>query len=151
MVFLFSDIWDKTDTVYFAAAINSNKAGGKMDKIYTGIIAVLVIIIISLSTYMLIKSGIYKNMINELQTENKSLITRLSSAESYIDIQNLKISEHSKNMEKAEEIYTLKIKSINEKYSALEKKYKNISLLQCNEVLKIIDNNQRRYIYGYKD
>ena len=119
-----------------------------MDKIYTGIIVVLVIIIISLSTYMLIKSGIYKNMINELQTENKSLITRLSSAESYIDIQNLKISEHSKNMEKAEEIYTLKIKSINEKYSALEKKYKNISLLQCNEVLKIIDNNQRRYIYG---
>lgn len=122
-----------------------------MDKIYTGIIVVLVIIIISLSTYMLIKSGIYKNMINELQTENKSLITRLSSAESYIDIQNLKISEHSKNMEKAEEIYTLKIKSINEKYSALEKKYKNISLLQCNEVLKIIDNNQRRYIYGYTD
>ena len=122
-----------------------------MDKIYTGIIVVLVIIIISLSTYMLIKSGIYKNMINELQTENKSLITRLSSAESYIDIQNLKISEHSKNMEKAEEIYTLKIKSINEKYSALEKKYKNISLLQCNEVLKIIDNNQRRYIYDYTD
>ena len=151
MVFLFSDIWDKTDRVYFATAINSSKAGGKMDKIYTGIIVVLVIIIISLSTYMLIKSGIYKNMINELQTENKSLITRLSSAESYIDIQNLKISEHSKNMEKAEEIYTLKIKSINEKYSALEKKYKNISLLQCNEVLKIIDNNQRRYIYGYTD
>lgn len=151
MVLLFSDIWDKTDIVYFATAINSSKAGGKMDKIYIGIIVVLVIIIISLSTYMLIKSGIYKNMINELQTENKSLITRLSSAESYIDIQNLKISEHSKNMEKAEEIYTLKIKSINEKYSALEKKYKNISLLQCNEVLKIIDNNQRRYIYGYTD
>ena len=122
-----------------------------MDKIYTGIIVVLVIIIISLSTYMLIKSGIYKNMINELQTENKSLITRLSSAESYIDIQNLKISEHSKNMKEAEEIYTANIKAINEKYSALEKKYKNISLLQCNEVLKIIDNNQRRYIYGYKD
>ena len=71
MVFLFSDIWDKTDIVYFATAINSSKAGGKMDKIYTGIIVVLVIIIISLSTYMLIKSGIYKNMINELQTENK--------------------------------------------------------------------------------
>ena len=151
MVFLFSDIWDKTDIVYFAAAINNSKAGGKMDKIYTGIIVVLVIIIISLSTYMLIKSGIYKNMINELQTENKSLITRLSSAESYIDIQNLKISEHSKNMKEAEEIYTANIKAINEKYSALEKKYKNISLLQCNEVLKIIDNNKRRYIYGYKD
>ena len=46
-----------------------------MNKIYAGIISVLIIIIICLSTYILIKTGIYKNIINELQTENKSLIT----------------------------------------------------------------------------
>ena len=109
-----------------------------MNKIYAGIISVLIIIIICLSTYILIKTGIYKNIINELQTENKSLITRLSSAESYIDMQNYKISEYGKNMAEAEDMYKNKLKIINEKYTALEKQYQDNISLQCDEILKII-------------
>lgn len=122
-----------------------------MNKIYAGIISVLIIIIICLSTYILIKTGIYKNIINELQTENKSLITRLSSAESYIDMQNYKISEYGKNMAEAEDMYKNKLKIINEKYAALEKQYQDNISLQCDEILKIIDENQRRFINGYKN
>lgn len=122
-----------------------------MDKIYAGIISVLIIIIICLSTYILIKTGIYKNIINELQTENKSLITRLSSAESYIDMQNFKISEYGKNMAEAEDTYKNKLKIINEKYTALEKQYKDNITLKCDEILKIIDSNQRRFINDYKN
>lgn len=122
-----------------------------MDKIYAGIISVLIIIIICLSTYILIKTGIYKNIINELQTENKSLITRLSSAESYIDMQNFKILEYGKNMTKAEDTYKNKLKIINEKYAALEKQYKDNITLKCDEILKIIDSNQRRFINDYKN
>ncbi len=122
-----------------------------MNKIYAGIISVLIIIIICLSTYILIKTGIYKNIINELQTENKSLITRLSSAESYIDMQNYKISEYGKNMAEAEDMYKNKLKIINEKYTALEKQYQDNISLQCDEILKIIDENQRRFINDYKN
>lgn len=122
-----------------------------MNKIYAGIISVLIIIIICLSTYILIKTGIYKNIINELQTENKSLITRLSSAESYIDMQNYKISEYGKNMAEAKDMYKNKLKIINEKYAALEKQYQDNISLQCDEILKIIDENQRRFINDYKN
>lgn len=122
-----------------------------MNKIYTGVIAVLILILLSQSIYLFVKISIDKKMIMKLEEENKSLITKLSSAESYIDMQNYKISEYGKNMAEAEAMYKNKLKIINEKYAALEKQYQDNISLQCDEILKIIDENQRRFINDYKN
>ena len=117
-----------------------------MDNIFKLVTAILVLIIIFLTTYMAVKSKIYNKAINQLTIENKSLISRISSAESYIDMQNHKIAEHSNNMQLSLENYNKNIKTLNEKYSNLKEKYKNIGNLKCQEVLNIIDENQRRYL-----
>lgn len=119
-----------------------------MDKINMIISACLVVIIISLSIYMAVKSNIYNKMINDLKAENKSLIKQISSAESYIDMQNLKISEYGSSMKKAEESYKKQFTLINEKYSDLKMKYEDSKRLKCDEILSIINNNQRRFIYN---
>ncbi len=76
-----------------------------MDKIYISIISTLIIIIISISIYILIKTGFYNSIIKELQSENKYLLSQISSAESLIDFQNAKINNYAVNMKKVEEKY----------------------------------------------
>lgn len=117
-----------------------------MDKIYISVISILIIIIISLSIYILIKTGIYNSMIKDLQSENKQLISQISSAESLIDFQNTKINSYAINIKKAEEKYMQDIKSINEKYKSLQEKYNNINKIERLDMIKIIDENQRRFL-----
>ena len=117
-----------------------------MDKIYITIISILVIIIISLSIYILIKSGIYKNMITDLKEENKNLQTQISSAEALIDFQNTKINSFAVDVKKAEEKYKQDISNINEKYNIMQKKYESMEKKECENILQIIDENQRRFI-----
>lgn len=117
-----------------------------MDKIYITIISILVIIIISLSIYILIKSGIYKNMITDLKEENKQLQTQISSAEALIDFQNTKIDSYAVNIKMAEEKYKQDISNINEKYNSMQKKYESMEHLECENILQIIDENQRRFL-----
>ncbi len=117
-----------------------------MDKIYITIISILVIIIISLSIYILIKSGIYKNMITDLKEENKQLQTQISSAEALIDFQNTKIDSYAVNIKMAEEKYKQDISNINEKYNSMQKKYESMEYLECENILQIIDENQRRFL-----
>lgn len=117
-----------------------------MDKIYITIISILVIIIISLSIYILIKSGIYKNMITDLKEENKQLQTQISSAEALIDFQNTKIDSYAVNIKMAEEKYKQDISNINEKYNSMQKKYEIMEHLECENILQIIDENQRRFL-----
>lgn len=117
-----------------------------MDKIYITIISILVIIIISLSIYILIKSGIYKNMITDLKEENKQLQTQISSAEALIDFQNTKIDSYAVNIKMAEEKYKQDISNINEKYNSMQKKYESMEQIECENILQIIDENQRRFL-----
>lgn len=117
-----------------------------MDKIYITIISILVIIIISLSIYILIKSGIYKNMITDLKEENKQLQTQINSAEALIDFQNTKIDSYAVNIKMAEEKYKQDISNINEKYNSMQKKYESMEHLECENILQIIDENQRRFL-----
>ncbi len=117
-----------------------------MDKIYISIISILIIIIISLSIYILIKTGIYNSLIKDLQSENKQLLSQISSAESLIDFQNTKINNYAINIKKAEEKYMHDINNINEKYKILQEKYKNINNIECLDMMQIIDNNQRSFL-----
>ena len=114
-----------------------------MDKVYISIISILTIIIISLSIYILIKTGIYNSLIKDLQSENKQLLSQISSAESLIDFQNTKINNYAINIKKAEEKYMQDINNINEKYKILQEKYRNINNIECLDMKQIIDNNQR--------
>ena len=117
-----------------------------MDKIYISIISILIIIIISLSIYILIKTGIYNSLIKDLQSENKQLLSQISSAESLIDFQNTKINNYAINIKKAEEKYMQDINNINEKYKILQEKYRNINNIECLDMMQIIDNNQRSFL-----
>lgn len=117
-----------------------------MDKIYISIISILIIIIISLSIYILIKTGIYNSLIKDLQSENKQLLSQISSAESLIDFQNTKINNYAINIKKAEEKYMQDINNINEKYKILQEKYKNINNIECLDMMQLIDNNQRSFL-----
>lgn len=117
-----------------------------MDKIYISIISILIIIIISLSIYILIKTGIYNSLIKDLQSENKQLLSQISSAESLIDFQNTKINNYAINKKKAEEKYMQDINNINEKYKILQEKYRNINNIECLDMMQIIDNNQRSFL-----
>lgn len=117
-----------------------------MDKIYISIISILIIIIISLSIYILIKTGIYNSLIKDLQSENKQLLSQISSAESLIDFQNTKINNYAINIKKAEEKYMQDINNINEKYKILQEKYKNINNIECLDMMQIIDDNQRSFL-----
>ena len=117
-----------------------------MDKIYISIISILIIIIISLSIYILIKTGVYNSIIKDLQSENKQLLSQISSAESMIDFQNTKINNYAINIKKAEEKYMQDINSINEKYNSLHEKYSSINNIECKDMMQIIDENQRRFL-----
>lgn len=117
-----------------------------MDKVYISIISILIIIIISLSIYILIKTGIYNSMIKDLQSENKQLVSQISSAEGMIDFQNTKINNYAVNMQKAEEKYMQDITYINKKYNILQEKYRNINNIECENIMEIIDENQRRFL-----
>lgn len=117
-----------------------------MDRIYISIISILIIIIISLSIYIFIKTGIYTSIIKDLQSENKQLLSQISSAESLIDFQNTKINNYAINMKKAEEKYVQDITYINEKYNTLYEKYRNINNIECLDMIQIIDENQRRFL-----
>lgn len=117
-----------------------------MDKIYISIISILIMIIISLSIYILIKTGIYNSLIKDLQSENKQLLSQISSAESLIDFQNTKINNYAINIKKAEEKYMQDINNINEKYKILQEKYGNINNIECLDMMQIIDNNQRSFL-----
>lgn len=117
-----------------------------MNKIYISIISILIIIIISLSIYILIKTGVYNSIIKDLQSENKQLLSQISSAESLIDFQNTKINNYAINIKKAEEKYMQDINSINEKYNSLYEKYSSINNIECKDMMQIIDENQRRFL-----
>ena len=117
-----------------------------MDKIYISIISTLIIIIISISIYILIKTGFYNSIIKELQSENKYLLSQISSAESLIDFQNAKINNYAVNMKKVEEKYMQDIAYINKKYNALQEKYKNAGTVECLGMMNMIDENQRRFL-----
>ena len=117
-----------------------------MDKIYISIISILIIIIISLSNYIVIKTGVYNSIIKDLQSENKQLLSQISSAESLIDFQNTKINNYAINIKKAEEKYMQDINSINEKYNSLHEKYSSINNIECKDMMQIIDENQRRFL-----
>lgn len=117
-----------------------------MDRIYISIISILIIIIISLSIYIFIKTGIYTSIIKDLQSENKQLLSQISSAESLIDFQNTKINNYAINIKKAEEKYVQDITYINEKYNTLYEKYRNINNIECLDMIQIIDENQRRFL-----
>lgn len=117
-----------------------------MDRIYISIISILIIIIISLSIYIFIKTGIYTSIIKDLQSENKQLLSQISSAESLIDFQNTKINNYAINIKKAEEKYVQDIIYINEKYNTLYEKYRNINNIECLDMIQIIDENQRRFL-----
>ncbi len=117
-----------------------------MDKIYISIISILIIIIISLSIYIVIKTGVYNSIIKDLQSENKQLLSQISSAESLIDFQNTKINNYAINIKKAEEKYMQDINSINEKYNSLHEKYSSINNIECKDMMQIIDENQRRFL-----
>ena len=117
-----------------------------MDKIYISIISILIIIIISLSIYILIKTGIYNSLVKDLQSENKQLLSQISSAESLIDFQNTKINNYAINIKKAEEKYMQDINNINEKYKIMQEKYRNIDNIECLDMMQIIDNNQRSFL-----
>ena len=109
-------------------------------------ISILIIIIISLSIYIVIKTGVYNNIIKDLQSENKQLLSQISSAESLIDFQNTKINNYAINIKKAEEKYMQDINSINEKYNSLHEKYSSINNIECKDMMQIIDENQRRFL-----
>ena len=117
-----------------------------MDKVYISIISILILIIISLSIYILIKTGVYNSIIKDLQSENKQLLSQISSAESLIDFQNTKINNYAINIKKAEEKYMQDINSINEKYNSLHEKYSSINNIECKDMMQIIDENQRRFL-----
>lgn len=117
-----------------------------MDKVYISIISILILIIISLSIYILIKTGIYNSIIKDLQSENRQLVSQISSAESMIDFQNTKINSYAVNMKKAEEKYMQDINYINEKYNSLHEKYSSINNIECKDMMQIIDENQRRFL-----
>lgn len=117
-----------------------------MNKIYISIISILIIIIISLSIYIVIKTGVYNSIIKDLQSENKQLLSQISSAESLIDFQNTKINNYAINIKKAEEKYMQDINSINEKYNSLHEKYSSINNIECKDMMQIIDENQRRFL-----
>ena len=46
----------------------------------------------------------------------------------------------------AEEKYKQDISNINEKYSNMHKKYESMEHLSCENILQIIDENQRRFL-----
>ena len=117
-----------------------------MDKIYISIISTLIIIIISISIYILIKTGFYNSIIKELQSENKYLLSQISSVESLIDFQNAKINNDAVNMKKAEEKYMQDIAYINKRYNVLQEKYKNAGNVECLGMMNMIDENQRRFL-----
>ncbi len=118
-----------------------------MVKISSYIYSALSVIIIILAISIFILSSIYKKIITELEKENKSLIIQLSSAEVLIDMQNKEIKQYSLNMENAKRKYDKKIDNLNNKYNLLKEQYKKTEKLTCIETIKIIEENQRRFIY----
>ena len=103
---------------------------------------ILITVIIALSITIAVKN----NQIDVLHAEKELLQVQIVSAESSIKMQNAKIEEMAINQEMAESMY-------NENMKALQDKYKNLDNLSsqdktCNEILDIINQNQKEFLAG---
>ncbi|MCI6475323.1 MAG: hypothetical protein MSA07_06460 [Mucispirillum sp.] len=103
---------------------------------------ILIALIIALSITIAVKS----NQIKVLEAEKQALNMQIAQAESSIKLQNAKIEEMAINQETAESMY-------NENMKALQDKYKNLDNLSsqdktCNEILDIINQNQKEFLAG---
>ena len=103
---------------------------------------ILIAVIIALSITIAVKS----NKIKVLEAEKQALIMQIAQAESSIKLQNAKIEEMAINLEQAENSYNENIKELHEKYSRKE----NISARNktCDEIINIINSNQKEFLAG---
>ena len=103
---------------------------------------ILIALIIALSITIAVKS----NQIKVLETEKQALIMQIAQAESSIKLQNAKIEEMAINQEMAESIYHENMKALQDKYKSLD----NLSSQDktCNEILDIINQNQKEFLAG---
>lgn len=103
---------------------------------------ILITVIIALSITIAVKN----NQIDVLHAEKQALNMQIAQAESSIKLQNAKIEEMAINQELAESMY-------NENMKALQDKYKNLDNISsqnktCNEILDIINQNQKEFLAG---
>lgn len=103
---------------------------------------ILISVIIVLSGAIVFKN----NEIKVLQAEKQVLNMQIAQAESSIKLQNIKIEEMAINLEQAESIYNENMKELQEKYSRKE----NISASNktCDEIINIINSNQKEFMAG---
>ena len=103
---------------------------------------ILITVIIALFITIAVKS----NQIKVLEAEKQALIMQIAQAESSIKLQNAKIEEMAINIEQAENSYNASMKALQDKYEQLD----NLSSQDktCNEILEIINKNQKEFLAG---
>lgn len=103
---------------------------------------ILMALIIALSITVAVKS----NQIKVLEAEKQALVMQIAQAKSSIKLQNAKIEEMAINQETAESTYNENMKELQEKYSRKE----NISARNktCDEIINIINSNQKEFMAG---
>lgn len=107
---------------------------------------VIYLILITVIIALFITIAVKSNQIDVLHAEKQALNMQIAQAESSIKLQNAKIEEMAINQETAESMY-------NENMKELQDKYKNLDNLSsqdktCNEILDIINQNQKEFLAG---
>lgn len=107
---------------------------------------VIYLILITVIIALFITIAVKSNQIKVLEAEKQALNMQIAQAESSIKLQNAKIEEMAINLEQAENVY-------NENMRKLQDKYKNLDNLSsqdktCDEILDIINQNQKEFLAG---
>ena len=107
---------------------------------------VIYLILITVIIALFITIAVKSNQIKVLEAEKQALIMQIAQAESSIKLQNAKIEEMAINQELAENTYNENMKALQDKYEQLD----NLSSQDksCNEILEIINKNQKEFLAG---
>lgn len=107
---------------------------------------IIYLILITVIIALFVTIAVKNNQIDVLHAEKQALNMQIAQAESSIKLQNAKIEEMAINQELAENTYNASMKALQDKYEQLD----NLSSQDktCDEILDIINQNQKEFMAG---
>lgn len=109
------------------------------------IIAILTFILIAVIIAYIASMGVKNKEIERLGVLNTQLNEQIGQAEASMKLQNMQIEQFKVDIAKAEASYNEGLRALEDKYA--EKFAANYDNATCQEMLSIIDKNQKDFLY----
>lgn len=109
------------------------------------IVVILTLILIAVIIAYIVSMGVKNKEIERLGELNTQLNEQIGQAEASMRLQNMQIEQFKVDIAKAEVSYNEGLKALEDKYT--EKLAANYDNTTCQEILNIINKNQKDFLY----